>query len=684
MKALVVCDDAEVIAQLDTALQQYGIDTILYRWLLKALDNIEEISPDFTIISASDYPRHWKTLSQFINSGIGRAANKIILYTPDELSQEERKKADALGIRGCFSSLGENGEGQGTLHSLLGAKETQKQEEVPASSLTEAECDASPKASEKMLIAASIQAGDEETDRLQTPTESPTDTDTKHHVEDTVASTENQKDECTEDVADTASPDNAPIEDAIPTREQAEAENDAEYSEEKAVSASAEDSFSAPPTEIEQSAMDTVLEREKLLGDDGDTQENESPAIKKETAATSPLDAALFTETEQKSSADDNVYTTHSDNAESENKILADNLQNDTRASEPCAAAKENLSVPAQNTVSSCVEAASSEISEAPEENTGLTSESLNVVMEQSVSDSPLNNNSPETDEITQNISQEENAALVSSDVHSPADTIFPNKTHEDSARASEGEEFAFESQAISTIAQHDKQVDSVENIAVQADLSATKRLPKKRTVAKSTALAVPGTLLPHTNYLLPDAIERFFQKLKQEAAEAELKASVAHSISECTEKTAAKAPLVDHKIPSVKSIAKESVGDITPSSLKIPHVDTLLREAAANELCDRKKEASPLPDYKIPSAASILTDMLSANATHQDCVIPNVSSILSNKNNLTALSSNADIHIPSVASILNATEMADRKNDTEESQPRKSLLHKIEEMCEK
>ena len=126
MKALVVCDDAEVIAQLDTALQQYGIDTILYRWLLKALDNIEEISPDFTIISASDYPRHWKTLSQFINSGIGRVANKIILYTSEPLSQEESKKADALGIHGYFSSFDKCEGGLETLHSFLGIKEREE------------------------------------------------------------------------------------------------------------------------------------------------------------------------------------------------------------------------------------------------------------------------------------------------------------------------------------------------------------------------------------------------------------------------------------------------------------------------------------------------------------------------------------------------------------------------------
>ena len=145
MKALVVCDDAEVIAQLDTALQQYGIDTILYRWLLKALDNIEEISPDFTIISASDYPRHWKTLSQFINSGIGRAANKIILYTPEPLPSEERKKADALGIRGCFASLDKCEGGLETLHSFLGIKEREEK-----SGTTDKTISASPSAQNNM------------------------------------------------------------------------------------------------------------------------------------------------------------------------------------------------------------------------------------------------------------------------------------------------------------------------------------------------------------------------------------------------------------------------------------------------------------------------------------------------------------------------------------------------------
>ena len=44
MKTLIICDDESVISKIDTFLQKNGIDTIIYRWLLKALDNLEEIT----------------------------------------------------------------------------------------------------------------------------------------------------------------------------------------------------------------------------------------------------------------------------------------------------------------------------------------------------------------------------------------------------------------------------------------------------------------------------------------------------------------------------------------------------------------------------------------------------------------------------------------------------------------
>jgi hypothetical protein len=109
MKAVIISDDDEVIDKLNRVLSEHGIDTIIYRWLLKALDNVEEICPDIVVISTSDYPRHWKTFAQFTKSGIGGKQPQIILFTPAVFPVTEVEKASALGITGTFASLDQNG-----------------------------------------------------------------------------------------------------------------------------------------------------------------------------------------------------------------------------------------------------------------------------------------------------------------------------------------------------------------------------------------------------------------------------------------------------------------------------------------------------------------------------------------------------------------------------------------------
>lgn len=109
MKAIIICDDEEVIGKVDAALASLSYDTIIYRWLLKALDNIEEIRPDLVVVSASDYPRHWKTLTQFIKSGIAEKISDVILYVPKSFSETEKMKAQKLGIKGIFDSCDEKG-----------------------------------------------------------------------------------------------------------------------------------------------------------------------------------------------------------------------------------------------------------------------------------------------------------------------------------------------------------------------------------------------------------------------------------------------------------------------------------------------------------------------------------------------------------------------------------------------
>ena len=109
MKALVISDRQEIIDYVTPLVKQKGFDLIHYRWIIKALDNIEEISPEAIIVSASSYPRHWKTLAQFVKSEITGFVPKIILYSERDFSEEDIKKSEILGIDGIFYSVESEG-----------------------------------------------------------------------------------------------------------------------------------------------------------------------------------------------------------------------------------------------------------------------------------------------------------------------------------------------------------------------------------------------------------------------------------------------------------------------------------------------------------------------------------------------------------------------------------------------
>ncbi len=118
MKALIISEDENVYSVLNSVLQKAGYDTIIYKWLLKALDNIEEIRPDCIVVSSSEYPRHWKTLVQFVKSGIGGDEVQVYLYEPNPMSSEDEEKARVLGITDYFTSLE-----SGVLEGIFGKTE---------------------------------------------------------------------------------------------------------------------------------------------------------------------------------------------------------------------------------------------------------------------------------------------------------------------------------------------------------------------------------------------------------------------------------------------------------------------------------------------------------------------------------------------------------------------------------
>lgn len=108
MKALIISEDTSFVQAFSTFFKNNCIDIIVYKWLLKALDNIEEIAPDVIILNTAEYPRHWKTLVQFAKSGIGSEKVCVFLYEPVPLSNEDFMKAEALDVNGAFSDLSDN------------------------------------------------------------------------------------------------------------------------------------------------------------------------------------------------------------------------------------------------------------------------------------------------------------------------------------------------------------------------------------------------------------------------------------------------------------------------------------------------------------------------------------------------------------------------------------------------
>lgn len=98
MKLLLICEREKVKNPLISALSPYDVEVIWYRDPIKAMDNLDETDPDAAILSASDFPRHWKAFLGFLKGTFPKAI-PVLLLIDDTFDQEERLKADALGIQ---------------------------------------------------------------------------------------------------------------------------------------------------------------------------------------------------------------------------------------------------------------------------------------------------------------------------------------------------------------------------------------------------------------------------------------------------------------------------------------------------------------------------------------------------------------------------------------------------------
>jgi len=121
MKLLLVMGSDDNYDAFTQTIAPLGFEMIRYRHVLKAMDNIDEIDPEAIVISARDFPRHWKILVQFIRNERSKEVCSIIVLKGDSFSAEETSKAFFLGVNGVISDTLEREEEIYRLKNILGS-----------------------------------------------------------------------------------------------------------------------------------------------------------------------------------------------------------------------------------------------------------------------------------------------------------------------------------------------------------------------------------------------------------------------------------------------------------------------------------------------------------------------------------------------------------------------------------
>ena len=103
MKLLLVLGSDETHALISLYVKPLGFELIRYNQILKAMDNLDEIDPSAIVISARDFPRHWKTMVQFVRSERSKDICPIIILKGENFSADEASKAFYLGVSGIVT-----------------------------------------------------------------------------------------------------------------------------------------------------------------------------------------------------------------------------------------------------------------------------------------------------------------------------------------------------------------------------------------------------------------------------------------------------------------------------------------------------------------------------------------------------------------------------------------------------
>jgi DNA-binding response OmpR family regulator len=119
MKLLLVLGSDDTYNHISSFVKPLGFELIRYSQILKAMDNVDEIDPSAIVISARDFPRHWKTMVQFVRNERSKEACPIIILKWDKFPVEEASKASFLGVSGIVTEALDNPEEVSRLQGIL-------------------------------------------------------------------------------------------------------------------------------------------------------------------------------------------------------------------------------------------------------------------------------------------------------------------------------------------------------------------------------------------------------------------------------------------------------------------------------------------------------------------------------------------------------------------------------------
>ena len=120
MKLLVILNSDDVFNFISYNVKPLGFELIRYFHVLKAMDNIDEIEPRAIVISARDFPRHWKAFVQFVRAQRSKEDCPIIVLTAENFPMEERSKASFLGVSGTVTDALDDPMEMDRLQAILG------------------------------------------------------------------------------------------------------------------------------------------------------------------------------------------------------------------------------------------------------------------------------------------------------------------------------------------------------------------------------------------------------------------------------------------------------------------------------------------------------------------------------------------------------------------------------------